>query len=464
MGERQNRATARPRDPATRRRGRAGRGWPVLLLLLALAGCGEGEAVRLCGALLPALVASPEALEIGAAARSKSGGETTILLPYRRQAAAGPAAGRIACRFVATEGPRRDLRLVAVEAEPYGEIAGPRLALLLRTVGLRPEAHLADAAPPRPPWTPALHAAYFLQQSINGLTLGCVYALIAVGYTLVYGISGIINFAYGEIYMIGAFLGILLLLVLPAFGAPAGLLAIFLVLALTMVLTAPFGQAMERLVFRPMRGASPVTPLIAAVGLAILLQEAVRLLQGADVLWLQPPPAAGRVLFAADGFAVHVNGAQLLILLGATALAGGLWFLQARTATGRMQRACAEDRVMAAMLGVDVGRTVALTFAAGAALAGAAGVAVALYYGGVTFFMGYLVGFKALTAALLGGIGSLPGALLGGLLIALAETFWSAYLDIQYKDLAVFAVLVLVLVFRPAGLLGGPTRELRDRI
>lgn len=300
---------------------------------------------------------------------------------------------------------------------------------------------------------------YFLQQLINGVTLGMIYGLIAIGYTLVYGILGMINFAHGEIYMIGAFISILAFILVGLAGITAVPLVLVIVLTVTMVFTAAYGWSVERVAYRPLRQAPRLAPLISAIGMSIFLQNYVQLTQGARVKTLAPIIEGGLVLFRDADFAVRISYVQLLIWLLTLVLMAGFAWIIARTALGRAQRACAEDRVMASLVGIDVDRIISLTFVLGAALAAVAGTMVTLYYGVVDFFIGFLAGIKAFTAAVLGGIGSLPGAMLGGLILGLVEAFWSAYFTTEYKDVAAFTILVLVLIFRPTGLLGKPEVE-----
>jgi branched-chain amino acid transport system permease protein len=301
---------------------------------------------------------------------------------------------------------------------------------------------------------------YFLQQLINGLTLGAIYGLIAIGYTMVYGIIGMINFAHGEIYMIGAFIAVISFIVLGAAGITWVPVMLLLVLIIAMVFTSIYGWTIERLAYRPLRGSFRLAPLISAIGMSIFLQNYVQLVQGARVKPMPPMIQGGfTVMERADGFVVSISYLQILIILLTTALMAGFTMLITRTELGRAQRACEQDKTMAGLLGVNVDRTISLTFVLGAALAAVAGVMVTLYYGVIDFFIGFLAGVKAFTAAVLGGIGSLPGAMLGGLLIGLIEAFWSAYFSIEYKDVATFTILVLVLIFRPTGLLGKPEIE-----
>jgi branched-chain amino acid transport system permease protein len=300
---------------------------------------------------------------------------------------------------------------------------------------------------------------YFVQQLINGLTLGAIYGLIAIGYTMVYGIIGMINFAHGDIYMIGAFLSVISFLVLGAAGITYVPLALMIMLVLSVVLTATYGWTVERVAYRPLRGSFRLAPLISAIGMSIFLQNYVQLLQGARNKPLQPIISGGMTVMEGNGFTVYLSYLQIVIVIITVVLMAGFTLLITRTSLGRAQRACEQDQKMAALLGVNVDRTISLTFVTGAALAAVAGLMVTLYYGVVDFFIGFLAGIKAFAAAVLGGIGSLPGAMLGGLLIGLIEAFWSAYFSVEYKDLAAYAVLVLVLIFRPSGLLGRPEIE-----
>jgi len=301
--------------------------------------------------------------------------------------------------------------------------------------------------------------AYFLQQLINGLTLGSIYGLIAIGYTMVYGIIGMINFAHGEIYMIGAFISVITFLVLGELGISYIPLALVVVLLCTMVLTGVWGWTVERIAYRPLRGSFRLAPLISAIGMSIALQNGVQVSQGARVKPIQPIIQGGLTLFHQGDFDVVVSYLQIFILVLTVALMIGFTWLITRTSLGRQQRACEQDRTMAGLVGVNVDRTISMTFVMGAVLASVAGLMVTLQYGVIDFYIGFLAGMKAFTAAVLGGIGSLPGAMLGGLLIGLIESFWSAYFTIEYKDVATFGILVLVLIFRPTGLLGKPEVE-----
>jgi len=296
--------------------------------------------------------------------------------------------------------------------------------------------------------------AYALQQLINGISLGMIYGLIAVGYTMVYGIIGMINFAHGEVFMIGAFIALIAILLLQMVGGIDGAVAILLVLAISMAFTALYGWTVERVAYRPLRGSFRLAPLISAIGMSIVLQNYVQISQGARVKPLEPQLPGGFEILREGSFVVQISIIQIVIILTTLSVLAVFTLLVTRTPLGRAMRACEQDRRMASLLGIDADRTISLTFVIGAALAAVAGSMYLLRYGVIDFYIGFLAGVKAFTAAVLGGIGSLPGAVLGGLLIGLIETFWSAYFSVQYKDVAAFSILALTLIFLPTGLLG----------
>jgi branched-chain amino acid transport system permease protein len=296
--------------------------------------------------------------------------------------------------------------------------------------------------------------AYALQQLINGISLGMIYGLIAVGYTMVYGIIGMINFAHGDIFMIGAFIALIAILLLQLAGMMDGAAAILLVLALSMLFTSLYGWTVERVAYRPLRGSFRLAPLISAIGMSIVLQNYVQVSQGARVKPMEPLVPGGFEIMRDGPFVVQISTIQIAIILTTLAVLAVFTVLVTRTPLGRAMRACEQDRRMASLLGIDTDRTISLTFVIGAALAAVAGTLYLLRYGVIDFYIGFLAGVKAFTAAVLGGIGSLPGAVLGGLLIGLIETFWSAYFSVQYKDVAAFSILALTLIFLPTGLLG----------
>jgi branched-chain amino acid transport system permease protein len=296
---------------------------------------------------------------------------------------------------------------------------------------------------------------YFLQQLVNGVTLGSIYGLIAIGYTMVYGIIGMINFAHGDIYMVGAFVGLITFLALLALGVTALPLILFIVLLAAMLLTSIWGWTVERVAYRPLRGSFRLAPLITAIGVSIILQNFVQLTQDARVKAI-PPQIQGGVFLLGEA---RISFTQMIVIATTLALMAGFTWLIARTPLGRSQRACEQDMKMAALLGVNVDRTISLTFVIGAALAAVAGLMHLLLYGVIDHYIGFVAGIKAFTAAVLGGIGSLPGAMLGGLLIGLIETFWAGYFSAEYKDVAAFSLLAIVLIFLPSGLLGRPEIE-----
>jgi branched-chain amino acid transport system permease protein len=303
---------------------------------------------------------------------------------------------------------------------------------------------------------------YFLQQLINGVTLGSIYGLIAIGYTMVFGIIGMVNFAHGDVFMLSTFIALIFLMVLTQLlGIGSLAVALFIVLVVAMLLTSLWSWAIERLAYRPLRGSFRLAPLISAIGMSIFLSNLVQVTQGPRN---KPVPSVlGEVITltsgADGGYAVTLSYKQILIAVVTAVLLAAFWYVVQRTSLGRAQRACEQDRRMAALLGVDVDKTISLTFVMGAALAAVAGLMFMIYYGVVHFNDGFVPGVKAFTAAVLGGIGSLPGAVLGGLLIGLIETMWSAYFSIDYKDVATFSILVITLVFMPSGLLGKPEVE-----
>jgi branched-chain amino acid transport system permease protein len=296
--------------------------------------------------------------------------------------------------------------------------------------------------------------AYALQQLINGISLGMIYGLIAVGYTMVYGIIGMINFAHGDIFMIGAFIALISIVMLMSGGIMEGPAAILIVLLVSMCVTSLYGWTVERIAYRPLRGSFRLAPLISAIGMSIVLQNYVQVAQGARVKPIEPLVPGGIEVMRADTFVVQFSFMQMLIIAVTLGVLAIFTWLVTRTSLGRAMRACEQDRKMAGLLGIDTDRTISLTFVIGASLAAVAGTMYLLRYGVIDFYIGFLAGVKAFTAAVLGGIGSIPGAVLGGLLIGLIETFWSAYFSVQYKDVAAFSILAIVLIFMPTGLLG----------
>ena len=300
---------------------------------------------------------------------------------------------------------------------------------------------------------------YLLQQLINGLTLGSIYGLIAIGYTMVYGIIGMINFSHGDVFMVSTFIALIVFLLISSFLDAIGMgLALLLVLIAGMALTSLWSFVIERVAYRPLRGSFRLAPLISAIGMSIFLMNFVQVVQGPNNRSV-PPMLQGYITVPLGSGSITIAYKQMLIFLVTAALLVAFWFVVQKTSLGRSMRACEQDRKMASLLGVNVDRTISLTFVMGAALAAVAGVMYLVQYNVVNFADGFVPGVKAFTAAVLGGIGSLPGAVLGGILIGLIETIWSAYFSIDYKDVAAFSILAIVLIFMPSGLLGRPDVE-----
>jgi branched-chain amino acid transport system permease protein len=307
---------------------------------------------------------------------------------------------------------------------------------------------------------------YFLQQLINGITLGSIYGLIAIGYTMVYGIIGMINFAHGDVFMVGAFAALVALLVIgigassSTIGIIAGLLGC---LVFAMLIASVFNWTIERLAYRPLRGSFRLAPLISAIGMSLVLQESIRIAQGARPRNMPAIITGGHDIMTRTGeageFVVKLSNIQIVIVLTTIALMVLFTLIITKTSLGRAQRSCEQDMKMASLVGVDVNRTISITFVMGAALAAVAGLMYFLYYGQNHFFDGFLAGVKAFTAAVLGGIGSIPGAMLGGLIIGLIEVMWSGYFTVVYKDVAAFTMLAVTLIFLPQGILGKPEVE-----
>ena len=300
----------------------------------------------------------------------------------------------------------------------------------------------------------------FVQQLINGITLGSIYGLIAIGYTMVFGIIGMVNFAHGDVFMVSAFIALITFLILSTWlGITSVVLALFIVLLVAMAFTSIINWTIERLAYRPLRGSFRLAPLISAIGMSIVLSNFVQVAQGPRNKSLPPIVRGEIVLMDGGGYPVTLAYTQIIIWIVTALLLVAFWYVVSRTALGRAQRACEQDQKMAALLGIDVDRTISITFVIGAALAAVAGTMYVIYYGVISFADGFTPGVKAFTAAVLGGIGSLPGAVVGGLLIGLIETFWSAYFSVEYKDVAAFSILIVVLIFLPTGLLGRPEVE-----
>jgi branched-chain amino acid transport system permease protein len=300
----------------------------------------------------------------------------------------------------------------------------------------------------------------FIQQVINGITLGSIYGLIAIGYTMVFGIVGMVNFAHGDVFMVSAFIALVTFLILTSWlGMSSIALALVIMLIVSMILTALVNWTIERVAYRPLRGSFRLAPLISAIGMSIFLMNFVQVAQGPRNKSIPPLFNERIVLMSDNGYDVTLSYKQIAIWAVTAVLLVAFWFLVTKTALGRAQRACEQYQKMAALVGIDVDRTISITFVIAAALAAVAGTMYLVFYGVVSFADGFNPGIKAFTAAVLGGIGSLPGAVLGGLLIGLVETLWSAYFSIDYKDVAAFSILAITMIFLPQGILGRPEVE-----
>jgi len=293
----------------------------------------------------------------------------------------------------------------------------------------------------------------FAQQLVNGLSLGAIYGLIAIGYTMVYGIIGMINFAHGDIYMISAYLTAISMSVLLSFGVNSVPFALLLILVFAVAVTATYGWVIERVAYRPLRGSTRLAPLISAIGMSLVLQSYVQVSQGARNQGI-PTLIKGTLRVGSEAKFVQITHIQLLILLATTASMAVLTYVIKRTSLGRQCRATQQDRTMAGILGINTNRIISTVFVIGASMAAVAGVLVTLNYGSFDFSIGFITGIKAFTAAVLGGIGSLPGAMLGGVILGMSEALFSGFVNTDYKDVFAFVLLVVVLIFRPSGLLG----------
>jgi branched-chain amino acid transport system permease protein len=293
-----------------------------------------------------------------------------------------------------------------------------------------------------------LNDALLTQQLLNGVVIGFVYALIALGYSMVYGILGFINFAHGELYMVGAFVAAIAITIFGLLGLPAPIVIIGTLVA-AVGITAVYGWSVERIAYLPLRNANRLAPLLSAIGVSIFLQNFVQLTQGAEVVSVAPVLQESLTMGS-----ITLEYSKLLMMVITALLLAGLWFLLHHTNLGRMQRAVAQDALAARLHGINSNHIIAFTFTLGAALAGVASVMHVLLYGAIDFHMGFTIGIKAFAAAVLGGTGSLPGAVLGGLLLGITESLWEGYLGADYKDVAAFLLLIGILLCRPYGIWG----------
>jgi branched-chain amino acid transport system permease protein len=437
--------------------GRRYAGAILAVLLLALAGAAPARAerdnyvgaIQRCRELLPGFDENPTDIrhEIEPAFDHHP---TGVRLNWQRSDGAGR--GWLICWFLPLSETQGRWQFDIVESQKFGRMQRYDVQQLYKLLWL--EKHDNLASEPKTAPTLTARALYFLQQVINGLTLGCLYGLLAVSFNLIYGVTRAINLAFGELYMFAAFTTYIGYTLVIVGGGHFTLLPILAIGAFAVVGASLMSWTTDRLVFSRMRRSATTVPLVASIGLSILLREAVRLLQGPKTRWMPQNPNTTWRMVEGLGYDVYLRKWHLLIGIGTALIAGLLWWAGRRTDFGRSYRACAEDPRMAALLGVDVRATIAKGFLVSGALTGAAGVFEALQYNAVDFNMGFIVAIKALTAALLGGIGSLPGAFVGGLLLAMIETQADVLIGFGWRDVAVFSVLAMVLLFRPAGLFG----------
>ena len=291
---------------------------------------------------------------------------------------------------------------------------------------------------------------YFLELFLGGLTRGSIYALIALGYTMVYGIVQLINFAHGEIYMIGAFTALIVASVLSLLGWPP--LAILLIASFAAVLySCAYGWTLEKIAYKPLRKAPRLSALISAIGMSLFLQNYVLLAQTSDFL---PFPSLIQDWEWMEPWAHIIGTPEIVIILVTTAVMAALTFLIKYTRIGKAMRATAQDKDMAMLVGINVNQVISFTFVVGSATAAIGGVLIASHIGQINFYIGFIAGIKAFVAAVLGGIGSIPGAVLGSLVLGWTESFFTGYISSDYEDVFAFVFLVLILIFRPAGILG----------
>lgn len=441
----------------------------ALLLPVLVAGCGQAidsEQLRLCRLIPPALhPAGTEIRELRvlpyAAARSG------VRIQYTAREPGGPGgpsgARSVTCGFGGTtfERDRLDLITLMTDDRPLGEA---QLLYLKRF-------YLPDAEKEAPPLS-ALQglpemprsAAYATQQLVNAVALAAVYALLATAYSLIYGLVGRINLAFGEIAVLGSYGAIGGVAAAVAIGMGDAIVGLTLAFVLAAVISGGWSLLIGRAVIAPLharhRLGQPI--LIATAAVALSVQEFLRITQGSRERWSPPVFNQPIALARADDFVVTVTPMQILVALAGLAAAGIVLWLLARTRFGRAWRAFADDPATAALVGIDGQRLLALTFLLAGLLAGLAGWVVAAYYGNVSFSLGTMLGLKALVAAVIGGIGSVPGAFLGGVCVALVEAGWSAYFDISARDIVVFSLLIVVFVLRPGGLIGFAGPKPRD--
>lgn len=421
---------------------------------LALADEYDGP-VKRCEELLPEFDANPTDLrhEIQPGRIDQP---VAVRLSWRRSdvAPGGDSTGWIICFFLPRSETGGAWQIDGMDTQKYGKLRRYDVQQLYKLRWLN-EHYIPNIQneQPEPPSQQVLWL-YFFQQTLNAVTLGCLYALLAVGFTIVYNVTRIVNLAFGDLYMVGAFVTYVCYVVVAVGGGNFVWPVAAIVLVLTVGVCAATSWATDRLAFRHMRRAPTTVPMVASIGLAMIFRDVARLSQGPKSHWMPPTPGTTWRLVEGLGYDVYLRKGHLMIGLATILVAAAFWWAGRHTKVGRGYRATAQDPRMAALVGVNVDRTIGVAFLIAGGMTGIAGVFAALQYQIVDFDMGYVIGFKALAAALLGGIGSLEGAFLGGMLIAVIETYAGMAFGYEWRELAVFSTMALVLIFRPGGLFG----------
>jgi branched-subunit amino acid ABC-type transport system permease component len=435
----------------------------LILAVVALALCGcagrlDSEQALICDAVVTAV--HPEGTHISGKRPRAAPGVNGVRIDYLAREPEGAARPHsVTCVFAGTafDSGRRDLTAVEIDGVPLGEA---RL-LYLKRFGLTDvAADLRASALPQL----SLPVAYAMQQLINGLAIAAIYALLATAYSLIYGLVGRINLAFGHIAVLGAFGAIGGIGAAVAFGFSSPLAALLVAFAIATALAAGWSWLVGATVVAPLHARTALGQpiLVATIAVAVTIEEGLRLFQGVREHWVPPTFATPIGLAAGGAFVVTVTPMQLLIAGAAFAAAGGVLLLLHRSRFGRHWRACADDPRAAALVGVALGRVLVGTFLLAGVMAGLAGWILSVYYGNVGPAMGMMLGLKALVAAVVGGIGSVPGAFIGGVVIGLIEALWSAYFDIGMRDIVVYAILIAMFVLRPGGLFGFSGPKPRD--
>ena len=415
-------------------------------------GAASDSPVQRCEALLPGFDDNPTNIKHEVEQGSITQPVAVRLTWTRSDAYGVDNTGWIICFFLPRSETNGLWQIDLVDSQKFGKLRRYDVQQLNKLLYLRHHSHVEENPHPKPTvWTPYL---YYLQQTLNAVTLGCLYALLAVGFTLIYGITRFINLAFGDLYMTAAFSTYVAYIMSVTSGIGFTFLPILLIGVFIIGSSAAAGWTVNRLVFSKLQNAATTIPLVASIAVAIVFREAVRLLQGPRTQYMPQNPNTTWRFFEGLGYDIYLRKYHVFIGLATGAIALFLWWASRKTDFGRSYRACSQDPRMSSLLGVDVRGTIARSFLLSGALTGAAGVFEALEYNAVDFNMGFIIGLKSLIAALLGGIGSVPGAMLGGFVLALIETYTGMLIGFEWHDVVTFAVLAAVLIFRPGGLLG----------